>query len=307
MSDRTTTPHEVQLSQLIAMEDPQAVMAEVEHLVTLMHPAFDFAFLRRLFTDVTRLFAGEYPGYRACNTTYHNLQHTTDATMAMARLLHGAACTGALFNPREIEIGLAATLLHDVGYIQQEDDDGTGAKYTQTHIERSADFLETYFRAAGLPDDDIRDGRDMLACTGLTVRIADIRFRSFEVRTLGMMLGTADLIGQMADRAYLEKLAFLYREFKEGNVPGFEEEIDLYVNTLSFYEITKRRFATELGGVNRFMRPHFRARWGIDRDLYEEAVERQMVYLREIIEHYRPTYREHLRRWKQIGRPDEHE
>jgi len=296
---------ERQLAQLVAMDDPRAVMGEIETIVLRMHPSFDFGFLRGVASDVVRLFAGDYPGYRACNTAYHNLQHTTDATIAMTRLLHGAFCEGHPISAREVELAVAATLFHDIGYIQSAGDEGTGAKYTKTHIERSADFLEDYFRKAGLPDEDIRDCRDMLSCTGLTVRIADIRFRSFEVRLLGMMLGTADLLGQMADRTYLEKLSFLYREFKEGKVPGVNEEIDLYINTLGFYEATKRRFATELGGVNRFMLSHFRERWGIDADLYEEAIERQMAYLREILEHYRPDYRSHLRRWAGLGATEE--
>ena len=31
----------------------------------------------------------KYPGYRACDTEYHNLQHTLDVTLAMARLMDG--------------------------------------------------------------------------------------------------------------------------------------------------------------------------------------------------------------------------
>ena len=149
-------------------------------------------------------------------------------------------------------------------------------------------------------EDDAVDGRYMLACTGLTVRIGEIRFRSFEILMLGMMLGTADLLGQMADRTYLEKLSYLYREFKEAEVPGFNEEIDMYINTLGFYELTKKRFANDLGGVNRFMRAHFRERWGVDSDLYAAAVERQMDYLREVLEKYRPDYRNYLRRWQYL-------
>jgi len=293
---------EQQLSQLIAMDDPEAVRAEVETIVSSLYPSFDLRFIRSVYADVCRLFAGQYPGYQACNTSYHNLQHTTDATLAMARLLHGAVCSGHMIAAREIELGVVATLLHDVGYIQTIGDEGTGAKYTKTHIERSVEFLIRYFSEKGIPADDIRDCCDMLSCTGITVRIADIRFRSFEIRLIGMMLGTADLLGQMADRTYLEKLSFLYREFREGNVAGINEEIDFYVNTLGFYEATKRRFATELGGVNRFMRAHFRERWGIDVDLYEKAIERQMTYLREILEHFRPDYRNHLRRRSTIGK-----
>lgn len=293
-----------QLAKLVDMDDPQAVLTEVETIVRLMHPGFNVGFLQRAYGDVLKMFAGQFPGYRACNTEYHDLKHTTDATLAMTRLIHGAVMEGNPISARNVELAVASTLFHDIGYIQSEGDDGTGAKYTKSHIERSADFLTDYFRVAGFPEEDATDGRDMLACTGLTVRIGEIRFRSFEVRMLGMMLGTADLLGQMADRTYLEKLSYLYREFKEAEVPGFNEEIDMYINTLGFYELTKKRFASDLGGVNRFMRTHFRERWGVDADLYASAIERQMDYLRAVLEKYRPDYRNYLRRWQYLKKEE---
>jgi hypothetical protein len=45
--------------------------------------------IARAFSDSANLFRGEYPGYRACDTLYHDMQHTLDVTLAMARLING--------------------------------------------------------------------------------------------------------------------------------------------------------------------------------------------------------------------------
>ena len=118
----------------------------------------------------------------------------------------------------------------------------------------------------------------------LNVKMNDVPFRSEQDRLLGKILGTSDLLGQMADRNYLEKLFFLYHEFKEGEVPGYESEFDLFSKTISFYEVTKKRFQQEFDGISQCMRFHFRSRWGIDRDLYGEAIHRHMNYVKTILE-----------------------
>jgi len=115
-----------------------------------------------------------------------------------------------------------------------------------------------------------------------------------EIEMLGKMLGTADLLGQMADRTYLEKLPFLYREFKEENVPGFESELGLLKKSVGFRDMTLERFEHELGGVNRYMRDHFRVRWGIDEDLYVISMENKIKYLKYAVENHEDDYRKHL-------------
>ena len=108
------------------------------------------------------------------------------------------------------------------------------------------------------------------------------------------MLGTADLLGQMADRAYLEKLLYLYREFQEGGIKGYESELDLLKKTTGFWAMTKKRFGEELSSVNEYVRSHFKARWNIDRDLYMEAIERSIAYLEFVLEHHESDYRDYL-------------
>ena len=56
----------------------------------------------------------------------------------------------------------------------------------------------------------VRETCNLIACTGLRVVIDNIKFQSKTEKLLGCMLGTADYLGQMSDRTYLEKLLFLY-------------------------------------------------------------------------------------------------
>ncbi|MEW6657827.1 MAG: hypothetical protein AB1424_04125 [Thermodesulfobacteriota bacterium] len=282
---------------LIQMSDPQAVFQEVRHILSLINPHFDGAGLDRVFQDVVRLFRGDYPGYRQCNTWYHDLRHTTDCLLAMARLLHGGSLNGLSLPERDALLGLIAALLHDTGYLQATDDlEGSGAKYTLVHVPRSVAFMEKYFPQAGFSARDLNYCRCCVNCTGLEVMIKEIRFESALHQTVGRMLGTADLLGQMADRTYLERLPFLFWEFKEAKVPGYASELDLLRKTPAFWEFTKQRFASELGNVDRYMRDHFRVRWGLDRNLNRETIEDNIAYLKFILDNHESEYQRHLRR-----------
>jgi hypothetical protein len=185
--------------------------------------------------------------------------------------------------------------MHDTGYIQRSDDRvGTGAKYTAVHIDRSIDFMEHYLRGRGWSREDFEVCRCALQCTGLSARLDRISFPTEESRTLGMMLGTADLLGQMASRAYLEKLPFLYQELREGKLLNGQSEFEFLRGTPSFYRQTLERIKNELGGVARFMKDHFRARRGIDRDLCLAAIEENMACLESILESHPGDYRSFL-------------
>jgi hypothetical protein len=291
----------VRLYQLIDMEDPQSVLGETMTTALLTVPELDFGPVSEVFEDICDLFSGKYPGFRECNTKYHDLRHTMDTLLAMGRLMHGGSESGESLDGRHVNLGLISALMHDAGYIQEETDlKGTGAKYTVMHINRSIDFMEDYFAHKGFSPSDFNICKNTLFCTGLNIDVDKIQFESLQNELIGKMLGTADLAGQMADRNYLEKLPFLFHEFIEGGVKGFDSELDLLRNTIHFHSLTKKRFVEEMGGVNRFLRVHFRTRWGIDRDLYEEAMENHMKYLASILEHHVEDYRVYLRREKMM-------
>ena len=293
---------ESQLTRLVDPYNSETTLKEVLYLIALTDPDFQESRFKEVFTDTRRLFDGLYPGYRDCNTEYHDFSHTCAVMLAMSRLIHGAFLAGLVFSGREIGIGIIAALMHDTGYIQEIDDHkGTGAKHTLTHIGRSIAFLREYFKddpayGAG----EMKDLADVLYCTGLAAKVGEIDFSSEKMAIIGKMLGTADLVGQMADRLYLEKLLFLYREFVEGGVSQFTSEWDLLQKTIGFYDWTKQRFSGVFGGVDGYMIHHFRARWGIDCDLYQECMRRNIDYLRNTIAHHQKDFIQHLRRGNMI-------
>ena len=285
------------LSDLVDTNDPDSVIREVRHIVSLAYVDFDFVFLGQAAADTVRMFNGDYPGYIGCNTPYHDLRHTMDVSLASARLLHGAFVQGEGLGARTVELTLVGALFHDTGLIQAEDDlDGTGAKYTMGHEDRSVAFVKDYFLKKGKTSKDVRDCGHMILCTQLGRNIGEIPFQSPEIETGGKIMATADLLGQMADREYLEKLFLLYEEFQEAGLP-YESVYDLLEKTHGFYSMAKGRFSSTLGGVRAYMAAHFRDRWDLDLDLYEYAMAGNMEYLRKVLqEGDRKSYLKKLQR-----------
>jgi hypothetical protein len=270
--------------KLLDIRDNSAIIKEVKFTTSLINPQFDFKYLDRAFRDIEKLFRGQYPGFKKCNTNYHDFRHTMLVLLAMVRLIHGANLQGIRFTNKEINMGLISALMHDTGYIQTDDDDsGTGAKYTLVHIKRSIMFVQEYYAKEEYFQDDLENFSDILNCTGLSIDITKITFSSASMEIMGKILGTADLLGQMADRLYLEKLIPLFHEFEEGKVPGFQDELDLLKKTTNFWYIIKTRFEKDLGNVNRYMMNHFKERWNIDRNIYSDVIEKNINYLKFIL------------------------
>jgi hypothetical protein len=287
----------VQLAQLVDTSRPERVLDEVKKIFSIYYPSRDFSPVKKNFGIIVRVFRGLHRGYRACNTEYHNLGHTMDALLATARLVDGRNMEGAPLDRRLVVNLFNAALLHDTGYIQEEwDTDGTGAKYTSNHVERSILFLGKNGADLGIDGADAATVERLIRCTGLSVDLDTIDFSSEDERFAGCLLGTADLMGQMSDRAYLEKLIFLYNEFREAGIPGFNTEFDILRKTVDFYEITLARLKGPYMAVYELARPHFRARFSLDANLYMDAITRHIAYLHKIIEDDSTNFRHKLKR-----------
>jgi hypothetical protein len=285
------------LADLIDMRDPESVLKEVKNILGMMSHKPSYGMIEQAFADTVRLFNGEYPGYRRCTTPYHDFKHTTDTMLAMARLMHGAILEGHSLTGSQVSLGLMCALMHDTGYIQKEKDTkGTGAKYTGSDTIRSIEFMEAYLTDRGLMKKQFAPYADILICASLETRVAELSFSSPAVELLCKLLGTADLMAQMADRIYLEKLLHLYEEFREAEVAGYADELDLLRKTKDFYEMVKKRLRGEFDGVCDYVQNHFKERWGINRNLYIEAIESNIGYLTYILESHERNYRNHLRR-----------
>ncbi|MCK4910476.1 MAG: HD domain-containing protein [Thermodesulfovibrionales bacterium] len=295
MSGKLTYRDDV--SWLIKTQDPMCVFDEVKITVRSFMPGMDLSDVEKVFNDTVSLFKGFYPGYKACTTDYHDLKHTTDVLLALASLFHGKSLSGQMLEPRAIRLALIAALMHDTGYIQAYDEThGTGAKYTAIHVERSIEFMEAYFKRLGWPMDDYKSAARMVLATNLSYKLTDIPFMSEEEKMGARALFISDMLGQMADRVYLEKLLFLYLELSEANVMGYSSEEDLLHKTVDFYETTWSRLVNEAGYTEDHMRRHFEVRWGIPHDLYAHAAQKNIAYLQYILENHRSSHREMLNR-----------
>jgi hypothetical protein len=285
------------LNDIVDTSDLKCVIDEVRALMSEAYPGTDFHRVRNTFNDVVRLYTGEYPGYRECTTAYHDLRHTMDVFLAMARIMHGASAEGTIFNDRDVMLGLVSALLHDTGYLLTEDDDSpTGGKYTATHVQRSVNFMIRYFVHHNFSSQEVRQASHLIESTSLTVDFARIPYTSPYMRQLGKMIFAADLFGQMADRTYLEKLHLLYYEFVEGNVTEFTGEEDLLRKTVGFVDEIRTRVSKELDSFSSYMKSHFKRRCNIGRDFYSEAVQSNLSYLKRILSEDEDDYRLRLQR-----------
>lgn len=220
----------------------------------------------RLFADVERLFRGEFPGYYGCETDYHDAQHTLEVTLAMARLMAGYLDSNGtrIIGERHFLVGLAAALFHDIGYLRRvgDSDKRHGAEYMRIHVSRGADFLAWYLPEAGLSE-LAADARGIVHFTGYEIPVQRIGVGP-ELRLLGNLLGSADILAQMSDRCYLEKcLDRLYPEFVLGGIARqvdehgdekilFASAEDLIFKTPGFFKGAYRRLEQDLDGVYRY-------------------------------------------------------
>ena len=88
-------PSSPQLSLLVDTTNPHKVLEEVKIIYLEMFSTGDFTLLSTVFEDIIDLFFGKFQGFKASDTPYHNLRHTTDVFLAMARLIHGAHIEGS--------------------------------------------------------------------------------------------------------------------------------------------------------------------------------------------------------------------
>ena len=280
----------------VNVEDPTRVRDAVLALYAARYPGIDLTPLERGFADFRALFEGHYPGYLACDTLYHDMRHTLDMTLALARLVdgHERSCAAAdRLGPRRAVLGVLIALLHDSGYLKRASEAvvENGAVFTKTHVSRGAEFIAAYLPGVGFGAEAPLAAR-LVHFTGYEMEVEDIRVQNAKDRLIGCLVGTADLIGQMSDRMYLEKCReFLYKEFVWGKVarerlPDGHEVVrfaspeDLIIKTPGFYEyVARKRLEKKLGHADRYAEAHFDGP-----SLYQSEIDRNMDFLRETIE-----------------------
>ena len=276
----------------IQVTNPQDVCKEVLTIYGDLHSADNSTLLQTMFDDFTALYTGEFPGYHACDTLYHDIHHSLDVTLAMARLISGYEQqnpTKSLGEDRFI-LGIACALFHDSGLIRRKHKDKAvnGAMYMPTHVQRSGEFLAMYLQSQGL-NRLVNIGVRLLHFTGYEIKIANIDIHGIKDRELGHLLGTADLIAQMSDRCYLEKCRDrLFPEFVLGGMTdvfdnsgktGIENPEDLLKQTPSFFrDFAMDRLENQFKGSYRYASAYFKGK-----NPYMQEIYNNLMYIDSVI------------------------
>jgi len=248
------------------------------------------------FHDFQRLFEGRMFSYEGCDTVYHDTQHTLDVTLAMARLISGyerSVDNEEKLGPDRAVLGIICALFHDSGYIRGKADTRyrNGAEFTMWHVSRSGDFLRSYLPKIGMHR-QTRTAAELVHFTGYEKKFADIELDDPLDSMVGHLLGTADLIAQMADRCYLEKCRDrLYLEFVLAGIAihttddglqhvRYQSGTDLLLQTPNFYKkVVKKRLDIDFNKAYRYIEAIYRGR-----NPYIEFIERNVAHLEYIIE-----------------------
>ena len=268
--------------------DPRHTRDEIGRIFHKLYPGSADSGIALAIADAARLFSGEYPGYGACDTGYHDLQHTLDVTLAMARIMAGYIRQGhgPLIDADLFSFGIAAALFHDAGYIRRVGDHRHlhGAEYTKIHVSRGGRFLRNYLGKIGL-ERFAAAAAPTVHFTGYELATQNIRVPAPVFRLIGNMLGSADIIAQMADRCYLEKCyERLYPEFVLGGIDRrtgedgsehfvFASAEDLLFHTPQFYHTAMKRLHQQLDAMMRFA-----ADGSQSPNLYVEEAEKNVRY-----------------------------
>lgn len=295
MEPRPTTST---INDLFTNSDPDTVWRQAIDLISRINPAYDASIIRSVFEDVIRLFHGEYPGYCQIKTPYHDLSHTLDVFLCAVRLMHGIQLSGAKLADREITLVIIATLLHDVGYAQLRNgkETGTGAQYTPTHVKRGIKFMRSYIASQKLPADFADDLTPMISCSDPRLHMSRISFPNKRILLAGQIVGTADLVGQMADRNYLEKLVALYQEFEEARMGNYKSVHDMMRKTQHFYANIQKKLDEGFGGLYHMLSLHFKDTLGAEHNFYMESIRKNMDYLTKVTSLSESEYLAQLRR-----------
>jgi len=245
--------------------------------------AVDRDLLHGAFARVAELYAGDFPGYLGCDMPYHDLRHSLDTALVMARLVDGyrthARSASDAFGPEHALLGVLLALLHDSGLIRRTSEHALcGPQLMADHESRGVEFARMFLLTTSLRA--YADLAPLVLATQNSARFSRLfNERDEAVVAIGHMLGSADLLSQTSDRYYLERCFYhLYPELVLGGYDRmrtsegeerivYRDAFDLLSKTPSFYGMVEKRLSEDFNGVARYLGAHFGGG-----DLYAEAI-----------------------------------
>lgn len=275
------------ISRLLEGKQGGALVEELLFLARSVSPSIDLGLIAAIHDDLVAYYSGAEAGFQKNNLPYHNLRHCRMVVLATMRLFDGLQCEGRLpISASMLLRGYLAACFHDTGMLLTHNDPAqSGSEYMHGHEARSALFLEQYAAQKGLSGEIARDCAIIIKYTELNSDPATFEAHTQELQLVGQVVGSADILAQMADRYYLECLPRLFHEQRAGGVSRHASALELMRATHSFYnEVVLPRLNVTFSRIATAMQTHFRLRHNIDRNLYFDSIERNIGYLESVID-----------------------
>jgi len=284
-----TTKPQFDATQLVNLKSPYAVTGAIDSILRKRFGTdYGQPLLEQAMLDLVRAYRGDYPGLLRCDTCYHDLRHSFDSGLAMARLIDGHA----IVTPREATehidaehalVGVLLALFHDIGLLRRTSEAHLqGAQLTPIHEKRGVEFMHDYLSKTPLAH--LAEKSELIMVTRLTWPVP-VEMPELD-RAVGSLLGTADIMSQLSDRDYLEKCRdFLFAEFSTFGLAGasgslYPDPRTLLEKTPGFYNgVLRPRMELEYGGAEQLLKRHF----GGDCP-YQASIKRNFNFLTKALE-----------------------
>lgn len=273
---------------------PGEVANAICEILQSRYDNFKAAYVEQAFRQIEDAFWGRYSGLLGCDTPYHDLRHSLATALLMARMLDGyEKSRGADLPHLDADVATLAVLLalyHDIGFLRRDNEaDINGAMLILPHEQRGVDFMRGFLARGPLAA--YAERAELIHATNFAKPLDELLTDlPSDMVVLCQMLGTADLVSQVAGRYYLERIRhFLYGEFVIAGAdrmtgPDGQEVLiyasaeELLSKTPNFYEKVVRKRIDGFGAPYRCVAAHF----GGDNP-YERGMERNIGYLKELI------------------------
>jgi hypothetical protein len=252
----------------VALDDADAVADAVDRILARSYGSvpFDRDLLHASFAFAGRLYRGDEPGWLPCDMPYHDLRHALDAALVMARLVDGCRRDGGepVLGPDTALAAVMLALLHDTGFLRTTSEASLcGPQLAQGHEYRSAAFAGDYLRSTSMSRH--ADLAPLIMATRMSIAPATaLEGRDGAAITIGRMLGSADLVCQLADPRYLERCYHhLYPELVLGAGDAsrrfvVEDAREMLARTPGFLrDVALPRLREGFGFVARHLAAHF--------------------------------------------------
>lgn len=245
--------------------DMKDIKNEICSIFKEIYPNNSVQPIENAFDIYDKLYTGDFKQYLPCDMLYHDREHVQEVTLATARLLYGLSRVKDPVFSLIVDVdynhaicAIIIALFHDSGYLRLdiESDVPNGAIFTKTHVARSADVLYWVMNSLKLKK-YTRVVTEAVHYTGYEKNIKFLDLQNKQEKTVGCLVGTADMIGQMSDRCYLEKCYYrLFPEFVLGGLFIHKEEViysspdELMSKTFDFFNnVVRSRLELDLGGA----------------------------------------------------------